>query len=304
MKNRTMERSNSADYNNDDNEYNPFENREVSKPLKYRDGIFHLVAAFISRGLITLPLAIHKAGLLCSFVFVSFLWICYPYIIHCLMVTKHRVEKDSKVPYLSYPKLVYIAFQTGPMFFKSIAKYVRLVTIVFYLFYHVVKCLTVTTDICLIVAKIYGLEYKDDKALMSLYKFLLLVPIILMTYFIKTLRGVNFAAYIAVICHTICLFTLFVIIYFIGYETLSLKNIIWIGSFADVLELVVLSTYSLEPLGLFIAVERNLDQPELFYGFTGLLSTANFGILVILIFLSILGSIVPHDAKNDDELKG
>ncbi|XP_073974108.1 proton-coupled amino acid transporter-like protein acs isoform X2 [Rhodnius prolixus] len=235
-----------------------------------------------------LPFAIQKGGLATSLIIILLFWIFYPYCILHLVNLKYKIAKAHKKPYLTYPKALYLSFMEGPKFFRHIAKCSRTIVAAMILTYHLINCMAYASYVSFALAKATG--WHDDREIIGIYKLLLIPPLIFLTTCIESLHAISPVSLAGNICTLASVIIVFTILFKDGLDVFSAGNVVWFGSINDSMNLITLSMFSLEPLGIYIAIEEYMEKPHLFHGFKGVVTVANIIPAFSYITIGILGS--------------
>ncbi|EAT42637.1 AAEL005854-PA [Aedes aegypti] len=114
-----------AGFVKDDDDYDPFINRQIKKPNSNFGTLIHLVKGSLGTGIMAIPLAFKNGGLF--FGAIGIIAVCFLYV-HCvdlLVGTAHKACKRYRVPTLGFAETADIVLVNGPSTVRRFASFVR-----------------------------------------------------------------------------------------------------------------------------------------------------------------------------------
>ncbi|XP_038112900.1 proton-coupled amino acid transporter-like protein pathetic isoform X2 [Culex quinquefasciatus] len=98
----------------EDDEYNPFVNRNVAKPNSNLGTLIHLIKGSLATGILAMPLAFKLGGL--AFGLAASIAVCllYVYCVHLLVGTSQKACRQNRIPVLGFAETAEVVFANGP----------------------------------------------------------------------------------------------------------------------------------------------------------------------------------------------
>ncbi|XP_002061525.2 glutamate transporter polyphemus isoform X1 [Drosophila willistoni] len=263
--------------------YNPYEKRTIEVPLTNFDAFVSLLKCVIGTGILAMPLAYRNAGIAVGTVMSILLMILLTYSIHLLISGMTECCRRRKVPQVSMPEAVQIAYEVGPNCVRCFGYVAGLFTSCILVIGQFGLC----TIYLVFVAKNFkeiGDHYWQDfnERYYVLVACILLLPIFMIRR-LKYLVPLNLASN----CLLYVGFAVIMYYLFRGLPDPSTRHLAkepenWIIFFG-------IAAFSLTAVGSMIVVEANMAQPQSYLGFCGVLNLAVFFILLSNTFFGIMG---------------
>ncbi|XP_026842073.1 glutamate transporter polyphemus isoform X1 [Drosophila persimilis] len=263
--------------------YNPYEKRTVEVPLTNCDAVISLLKCVIGTGILAMPLAFRHSGVLGGVLFSVLLMILLTYSIHLLIAGMTECCRRRRVPQVSMPEAVQIAYELGPKWVHRFGRTAGLLTACVLVFGQFGLC----TVYLVFVAKnfkeigdYYGGKYNERYYVLGAC--LLLLPLFLirrLKYLVPLNLVSNFLLYGG--------FAFIMYYLFSGLPDPRERQLTTCPS--EWLVFFGIASFSLTAVGSMLVVEANMAQPQSYLGMFGVLNVSVFFILLSNIFFGIMG---------------
>nr|XP_026491466.1 proton-coupled amino acid transporter-like protein CG1139 [Vanessa tameamea] len=249
-------------------EYNPFENRNVTHPTSTLGSFFNLLKSSLGSGLLAMPAAFKHTGLIPGFLGTFLVAIIATHCVHILVQTSRDICKECRRGYLSYTDTCVEVFKQGPKKLRSYSEFVR--HFVDYAMAGV--CLGGTSVYVIFIASslknIFDYFFPDQSYPVEVYCAILLVPLILFTQ----VRHLKFLVPFSILANFCLLVTFAITCYYTFNNIPSLSHV---NLAANVVEWpLFLSTaiFAMEGINVVMPVENEMANPGHFLGCPGVLN--------------------------------
>ncbi|CAK1554054.1 unnamed protein product [Leptosia nina] len=268
----------------DDESYDPHQHRKVEKPTSYSDTMIHLLKGSIGAGVLAMPNAVQRVGILGSIFMMILIGAFAAYCMHLLISAQYTLCKKTRRGYLAYPRSMYLAVQDGPPCLRWAAAplyyFVDVVLIMWQLGICCIYCVFVSENVKQ-VFDFYGRE-------MSLRAHLcvLLAPLALL----GLLKDLKLMTPLSTISNIVTMLG-FILVFFylieddvqVDEEKLNFKSV------EDVPVFIGIALFALEAVGVVLALEYNMENPKRFVGICGLFNIGMIIILSLYISMGVFG---------------
>ncbi|XP_034650875.1 glutamate transporter polyphemus isoform X1 [Drosophila subobscura] len=264
--------------------YNPYEKRTVEVPLTNCDAFISLLKCVIGTGILAMPLAFRHSGILMGVLFSVLLMILLTYSIHLLIAGMTECCRRRRVPQVSMPEAVQIAYELGPKWVHCLGRTAGFLTTCVLVFGQFGLC----TVYLVFVAKnfkeigdYYGAQCNERYYVLGAC--VLLLPLFMirrLKYLVPLNLVSNFLLYGG--------FTFIMYYLFSGLGSPSERLLTstppreWFVFFG-------IASFSLTAVGSMLVVEANMAHPQSYLGMFGVLNVSVFFILLSNIFFGIMG---------------
>ncbi|KAG8268229.1 hypothetical protein J6590_033583 [Homalodisca vitripennis] len=268
-----------------DEYYNPYENREVGHPVTFSDALFHILKASLGTGILAMPNAFHNAGYLVGFVGTLFVGFLCTYCIHILISSEYELCRRRKKPSMTYPETLEAAFLEGPARFRWLSRYSDFAANLFLILYQIGSCciyfVFASTNI-----KAVADQYIRELDV-RIYMLILLIPFILINW----VRDLKYLAPFSTIGNFVTIISFGIIAYYVFDDmppVTSRSPVAPIGRLPLYFGTVL---FAMEAIGVVMPIENELDTPERFGSFFGVLNCAMLPIAVLYTVVGFFGYI-------------
>lgn len=105
--------------------YEPSLHRKLEHPTSNVDTLIHLLKGNIGTGILAMPDAFKNAGLYVGLIGTMIMGVICTHCMHLLVGCSHELCRRLQVPAMSFPEVVYNAFQTGPQGLRKFSNLAR-----------------------------------------------------------------------------------------------------------------------------------------------------------------------------------
>ncbi|XP_052845681.1 glutamate transporter polyphemus-like isoform X2 [Drosophila gunungcola] len=269
-----------------DSAYDPYQNRNVEKPISNFGAFISLIKCVIGTGVLALPLAFRYSGTILGIVLLTltaFLLIHgIQLIVRCMVECSRRMQ----IGYATYPEAMVYSFANGPKCFRYISKAAGYLADIVLCSSHygicVVYLVFVSSNIKSVVDQTVDLEAVVDIRIYIAVIGLLSIPFFCIIY-LKYLVPLNFVA-------NLLLYIGFAMIFHYIFQDLPpFSDRSFVG---DPLKLSIffgIVLFSISSVGVMLAVESKMARPQKFIGWFGVLNLASFVVVISYITFGIFG---------------
>ncbi|XP_017772197.1 PREDICTED: proton-coupled amino acid transporter-like protein CG1139 isoform X2 [Nicrophorus vespilloides] len=265
---------------NDGKDDDPVLNRNLESPTSNLETMIHLLKGNIGTGILAMPDAFRNAGLAVGFFGTLFMGAICTHCMHILVNSTHELCRRVQKPSLGFSEAGEVAFKTGP---EPLQKYSQLVKSLI----NVFLCITQLGFCCVyfvfVAANLHDVikNYFFDMSVVW-YLVMLLIPMIFLNW-VKKLKYITPASLFASILTTSGL----VIIFF--YLLQDLPSTSTVNAFASWSQLPLYfgtAIYAFEGIGVILPLENNMQTPQDFGGWNGVLNT---GMVIVACLYTAVG---------------
>ncbi|XP_052752676.1 proton-coupled amino acid transporter-like protein CG1139 [Galleria mellonella] len=262
--------------------FDPHAHRVIEKPTSYLDTMIHLLKASIGAGILCMPDAVRRLGLINGVIAIPAIGFFATYCIQLLIIAQYKICQREKRGYMAYPKSMLFALQSGPPCLRWSAKLV----------YYFVDIVLVTWQlgICVIYFVFVAENLKQVcdhynlfEASLRLHLCLILGPLIL----INLIKDLKMMTPMSTVSNIVTIFGLILVFFYLVEDDVSLPDDAYeLKSLVDIPVFIGITLFALEAVGVILALEYNMDCPKKFTGICGLF---NLGMIVIMILYTLVG---------------
>ncbi|XP_055378767.1 proton-coupled amino acid transporter-like protein CG1139 [Condylostylus longicornis] len=285
------------------NDYDPYKHRKPEHPTTNFETFAHFVKGCVGTGLLAMPQAFSNAGYIVGIIGTIAVGVIAIFCMHILIGCMYILAKREKVPFLTYPNAMRIAFKTGPPFLRFLAPSAGYIVNWLLSIYHSGICCIYVVFIASTIKQLIDYYLIDFD--IRIHMAIIILPLVLI-YNIRDLK--NLAPFSTVANILMCI-GLSVILYYIFRDIPPISER---DMFVDISKFPLFfgtTLFALESVGVIIALEQNMETPKDFLGYFGVM---NRGAVVVLTLYGVfgffgywrygddaLGSITLNIPKND-----
>ncbi|CAH0629113.1 unnamed protein product [Chrysodeixis includens] len=278
-------------------EYNPFEHRDLVHPTSTLGAFFHLLKSSLGSGLLAMPAAFKNTGLIPGCIGTVLVGVIATHCVHILVSTSREVCKETRVALLSYTDTCEGVFKIGPKKLKQYSKHVR----------HFVDsamagvCLGGTSVYVIFIASslkdIFDHFFPSKKFEVEVYCGILLLPLILITQ----IRHLKFLVPFSVFANVCLVITFGITCYYTFTDLPPIDNVEMVASVEKWPLFLSTAIFAMEGINVVMPVENEMAKPQHFLGCPSVLNVtmvfvaALYGVVGIFGYLKygegVLGSI-------------
>lgn len=265
--------------------YNPHTQRKTKHPTTDFETCVHLLKGSVGAGLLTMPKAFQHAGTLVGCVGTVILGSICVYALSTMIRTQYVICKRLQAPFLTLPRCMRIALLNGPECLKCFACCAPFFVDFFLVTYQLGIC---TAYVIFIAENIKELlePYTESELDLRIYIIILTLPLVLINFIrdLKKLTPVSLIANILLIVALVCIFyfLIFVDDWKVHQTELLAEIQYWPLFMGTVL-------FSLEAVGVLIALEHNMEHPDHFLGCKGIFPWSLTFVVSLYMTIGFLG---------------
>ncbi|XP_069701054.1 proton-coupled amino acid transporter-like protein CG1139 [Periplaneta americana] len=266
-------------------DYNPHQHRKVEHPTTNLETLVHLLKGSLGTGILAMPNAFFKAGLVVGFIGTILIGSLCTYCIHVLVRSQYEMCKQRRVPILSYPRTLELALEQGPGVLRKFSRFAGGAVNAFLIIYQLGICCVyvvfVATNIKQVVDQYW---YEVD---VRLYMVMLLLPLILINY----VRNLKLLAPFSSFANVVTFVGLGITMYYVFDNIPSPAERKLSGNVLEFPLFIGTTLFALEAVGVIIALEYNMKNPVDFGGYFGVFNRGMSIIVGMYVFVGFVGYV-------------
>ncbi|EAT44709.1 AAEL003956-PA [Aedes aegypti] len=274
----SFETSKDAD---DEDEYNPFEKRQIRKANSSIGTLIHMVKGSLGTGILAMPFAFKTGGLVFGILGTMLVALIYAHCVHLLVGTSQKACKRSRIPVLGFAETAENVFANGPFrlrkfagFAKAYIDYMLLVISYFSVCVYLVFISTTLRDVI-------NYELQID---WSIRIYILLTTCVVA--FITQVRELKYLVPFSLLANSSIIVVFIITLFYIFKEPVAISNRKFWPELSNLPSFFGTAVYAIEGIGIVLPVENKMKQPQHFLQTFGV---ANFAICFITILYNIVG---------------
>ncbi|XP_023023592.2 proton-coupled amino acid transporter-like protein acs isoform X1 [Leptinotarsa decemlineata] len=267
-----------------DDDYDPHLHREIENPTTNMETLIHLLKGCLGTGILALPEAFKYSGMANGIVSTLLIGLLCTYCLHVLVRAQYVICKKLKVALLTYPESMKTACEIGPMCLRRFAPYAPGITNFFLIFYQMGICCVYVVFVGVNI-KAVGDEYTSTKISLTLYILMFFIPFVL----IICIRNLKLLAPFSIVANIITLVTFGVVGYYVCQNLPSFTSLPSFGTLFNYPLYFGTTLFSLQAVGVVIALENNMETPKKFRGAFGVLNVGMGLVTAIYVLMAMMG---------------
>ncbi|XP_053687631.1 proton-coupled amino acid transporter-like protein pathetic [Sabethes cyaneus] len=265
-----------ADNQIDDDDYNPFEHRQIDKPNSTSGSLIHLLKSSLGTGILAMPVAFKNAGLIFGAIGTVIIGLICTHCVHILVKTSHDVCKRTRIPVLGFAETAERVFQYGPVKLRRMANFSRnFVDYGLMATYYSAGCVYIVfigSSLEKVINEMAGLQWD-----IRIYILLTMIPVLA----IGQIRELKFLVPFSALANMFIVVTFAITLYYIFKDPLVFDDKPGFASFATLPLFFSTVIFAMEGIGVVMPVENSMAKPQHFLGCPGVLNTA-MGVVITL----------------------
>ncbi|XP_055910080.1 proton-coupled amino acid transporter-like protein CG1139 [Eupeodes corollae] len=267
----------------EEDDYDPHEHRVVKIPTTNTETFIHFLKASVGTGVLAMPSAFSNAGYVNGLILTTVIGSIALYCLHLVINSMYELCKRKRIPYLTYPEAMTVAFEEGPPCLRFFAKIATPFVDGFLAFYHFGICCVYVVFIAESIKQIVD-EYLIVLDI-RIHMCFVLVPLFLIFSIRQLKHLVPFSSFANVL-----MFIGFgVVLYYIFSNLPPISERV---AFEEISKLPLFFgtvLFSLEAVGVVIAIEQNMKTPKAYTGKFGIMNRGMFIVLALYMGLGFFG---------------
>ncbi|KAJ8919645.1 hypothetical protein NQ315_006172 [Exocentrus adspersus] len=266
-------------------DYDPHLHREVENPTTNAETLIHLLKGCLGTGILAMPEAFKFSGMANGIVSTILIGALCTYCLHVLVRAQYVLCKKLKVPLLTYPESMKVACELGPKCLNRYAPYAPAVTDFFLVFYQLGICCVYVVFVAVNLKAVIDEYTRPTELSLTIYMICLFVPFV----FIICVRNLKLLAPFSVVANIITFITFGVVGYYVCQDLPSFSELPSFGTLFDYPLYFGTTLFSLQAVGVVIALENNMKTPKQFTGNFGVLNVGMVLVTVIYVVMAMMG---------------
>ncbi|XP_050316379.1 proton-coupled amino acid transporter-like protein CG1139 isoform X2 [Anthonomus grandis grandis] len=265
-------------------DYDPHLHREIESPTTNAETLIHLLKGCLGTGILAMPEAFKLSGMINGIISTFLIGALCTYCLHVLVKAQYIMCKKLKVALLTYPDSMKIACEMGPPFLRGFAPYAPGLTNFFLIFYQMGIC-------CVYVVfvgknlKHVGDEYTSKPYSLIVYILIIFIPFLL----IICIKNLKLLAPFSILANIITLITFGVVCYYVVQDLDNFNDRPAVGKIVDYPLYFGTTLFSLQAVGVVIALENNMATPKNFRQPLGVLNIGMVLVTIIYVGMGMMG---------------
>ncbi|XP_059475190.1 proton-coupled amino acid transporter-like protein CG1139 [Neocloeon triangulifer] len=260
-------------------DYDPMMNRDLDHPTSNCDTLIHLLKGNVGTGILAMPDAFHNAGLvLGTFGTLVMGFIC-THCMHMLVRCAHELCRRVQVPSLGFSEVCEAAFKTGPVPLQKYHKFVKNLINVFLCITQLGFCCVyfvfVSTNLQEVIS--HYLVRLDIRV----YLVLLLLPMIVLNW----VKSLKYLTPVSLFASILTVVGLGIIFFYMLQDLPPASSRPAVASWKQLPLFFGTAIYAFEGIGVILPLENNMQTPQDFGGWTGVLNTGM--VIVAALYTSV-----------------
>jgi proton-coupled amino acid transporter len=272
-------------------DYDPHLHRNVKSPTTNTETLIHLLKGSLGTGILAMPNAFFKAGLVIGFVGTILIGSLCTYCIHVLVRSQYQMCKQMRVPFLSYPRTLQLALEQGPVILRRLSRYAGVTVNAFLILYQLGICCVYIVFVATNIKQVVD-EYQESELDVRLYMVMLLLPLILINW----VRNLKLLAPFSSFANLVTFVGLGITLYYVFDGIPSPAERSMVGNVVDFPLFIGTTLFALEAVGVIIALEYNMKNPVEFGGYFGVFNRG----MATIVFMYVLVGFVGYVKYGED----
>ncbi|XP_014243779.1 proton-coupled amino acid transporter-like protein CG1139 isoform X4 [Cimex lectularius] len=267
-------------------EYNPYDHRSIANPTTNLETYIHLIKGCLGTGILAMPDAFKNAGLLMGTIGTILMGFICTYGIHVLIRCQYILCQRMEIPLLTFPQAMKIALEQGPLCLRWLAPVASLLVDFFIVMYQFGICCVYIVFVSNSIKELS--DHYWIKIDVRIIMVVVTLPFILIT-FIKNLKVLS---PVSTLANVITFLGLGFIIYYIFWPDLpKINSVPLFGNPKNLALFFGTILFSLEAIGMVVALENNMETPEAFLGYFGVLNQGMGTVTFLYLLFGFIGYI-------------
>ncbi|XP_034950447.1 proton-coupled amino acid transporter-like protein pathetic [Chelonus insularis] len=282
-----------GEYNEKDELYDPFENRDKKHANSDLGSLVHMVKSSLGSGILAMPNAIKNGGLLFGGIGTILIGILCGHCVHILVKSSHALCKRTKTPSMTYSETAQAAFACGPKAIRPFANFMKIVV-------DTALCCTYFGGACVYVVfiattikQITDFHTKTDLDI-RLY-ILALIPAVILLAQVRNLKHLIPFSTLANVC---MMLGLILTLYYVFNNFEPTKDIKYIAEVGNLPKFFATVIFAIEGIGVVMPVENSMEKPNHFLGCPGVLNITMSIVVFLYTLVGIFGYLKYGDSTE------
>ncbi|KAK0180804.1 hypothetical protein PV327_003149 [Microctonus hyperodae] len=296
----------------DPDQFDPFAGRDCATATSDGQTLTHLLKASLGTGILSMPLAFYKAGLVFGIFATIFVSLVCTHCSYILVKCAHILYHKSRKTEMSYAEVAEATCALGPKFLRKFAFIPRyFIQISLFLTYYG-TCSAYTVIIAENFREVFdyymynktNINYLNDPTFLNgtveavssqpavgtnirLFIACLLLPLILLVW----VPNLKVLAPVSMVANFFMATGLAITFYYIFQDLSHISEVPLVGNISDFPRFFGITIFAMEAIGVVMPLENNMKTPRNFIGTCGVMNKGMSAVTVIYILLGFLGYV-------------
>ncbi|XP_043802069.1 proton-coupled amino acid transporter-like protein pathetic [Apis laboriosa] len=281
-------------YNEKDELYNPFENRDKKNSNSDFGALAHLLKSSLGTGILAMPNAIKNGGVIFGGIGTIIIGLICAHCVHILVRSSHILCKRTKTPQMTYAETAEAAFLCGPKTVRPFANFSRM-------FVNAALCATYIGGACVYVVFVSTsikqlVDFHTGMAIPIRLYILTLIPAVLL---LGQVRNLKFMVPFSIVANLSMMTGFALTLYYIFNDIKIPSHVKPIASIEQLPSFFATVLFAIEGIGVVMPVENSMKNP---HHFLGCPSVLNITMTIVVSLYTVLG--VFGYLKYTEDIKG
>lgn len=281
-------------YNEKDDLYNPFENRDKKNSNSDFGALAHLLKSSLGTGILAMPNAIKNGGVIFGGIGTIIIGLICAHCVHILVRSSHILCKRTKTPQMTYAETAEAAFLCGPKTVRSFANFSRM-------FVNAALCATYIGGACVYVVFVSTsikqlVDFHTGMTIPMRLYILTLIPAVLL---LGQVRNLKFMVPFSIVANLSMMTGFALTLYYIFNDIKIPSHVKPIASIEQLPSFFATVLFAIEGIGVVMPVENSMKNP---HHFLGCPSVLNITMTIVVSLYTVLG--VFGYLKYTEDIKG
>lgn len=274
-------------------DYDPYKHRVVAHPTSNSETLAHLLKGCLGTGILAMHEAFRNAGWLNGLISMALIGFVCTYCFQILVKSQYVLCKKHRRPILSYPESMKLALEQGPAALKWIAPSAVLITDGFLIIYQLGVC------ICYIVFVAKNLQQIIEAHITEMSIVTVMLIMFLPLLAINCLKNLKILAPFSTLANIVTFIGLGFVLFYVFQDLPSLSERPPVGPIESYPLYFGTVLFALEAVGVFIALEANMEKPKNFVSKFGVLNVGMTLVTILYGFVGFFGYLKYGEASKD-----
>lgn len=281
-------------YNEKDELYNPFENRDKKNSNSDFGALAHLLKSSLGTGILAMPNAIKNGGVIFGGIGTIIIGLICAHCVHILVRSSHILCKRTKTPQMTYAETAEAAFLCGPKTVRPFANFSRM-------FVNAALCATYIGGACVYVVFVSTsikqlVDFHTGMTIPIRLYILTLIPAVLL---LGQVRNLKFMVPFSIVANLSMMTGFALTLYYIFNDIKIPSHVKPIASIEQLPSFFATVLFAIEGIGVVMPVENSMKNP---HHFLSCPSVLNITMTIVVSLYTVLG--VFGYLKYVEDIKG
>ncbi|XP_011251612.1 proton-coupled amino acid transporter-like protein pathetic [Camponotus floridanus] len=279
------------EYNEKDELYDPFENRDKRNATSDLGASTHLLKSSLGTGILAMPSAIKNGGLVFGGIGTIVIGIICAHCVHILVRTSHILCRRTKTPQMTYAETAYAAFFCGP---KSVKPWANVSKI----FVNVALCATYVGGSCVYIVFIATSlkQVTDFRTGRDIDVRLYIVSLIPALVLLGQVRNLKYLVPFSMLANIFMITGFGITLYYVFSNVKSVENVKLSAPIEHLPHFFATVIFAIEGIGVVMPVANNMKNPQHFLGCPSVLNITMTIVVALYAVMGIFGYLTYGEA--------